>query len=105
MRGLGIIWNPTLVKVTLLEKAENQMMCYVFYFKENLEFPLFNVYGPTKTMEKVHVWSVLSEKIIFLNNKRLVVAGDFNALLDLDEKKGGLRISNKVMEDFWDFVV
>ncbi|XP_059067610.1 uncharacterized protein LOC131858395 [Cryptomeria japonica] len=30
--------------------------------------------------------------------------GDFNALLDLDEKMGGLRMSNKVMEDFREFV-
>ncbi|XP_059064893.1 uncharacterized protein LOC131856944 [Cryptomeria japonica] len=102
--GLGIVWNPTLVQVTLLEKAENWMMCNVIHVKENVEFPLINVYGPMKTMEKVHVWSVLSEKILLLNNERLVVAGDFNALLDLDEKKGGLRMSNKVMEDFRDFV-
>lgn len=33
------------------------------------------------------------------------MVGDFNALLDLDEKKGGLRMSNKIMEDFRDFVM
>ncbi|XP_059067892.1 uncharacterized protein LOC131858612 [Cryptomeria japonica] len=33
-----------------------------------------------------------------------MVAGDFNALLDIDDKEGGLRKPTKVMEDFRDFV-
>ncbi|XP_059067417.1 uncharacterized protein LOC131858252 [Cryptomeria japonica] len=72
--------------------------------KENLEFPLINVYGPTKTIAKPHVWNVLSNKIYDLRSDRIVVVRDFNALPNLDEKKGGLRMSNKVMEDFRNFV-
>lgn len=34
----------------------------------------------------------------------MLVAGDFNALLDIDEKKGGLRMTNRVMQDFKEFV-
>lgn len=47
--GLGVIWNPSQVRVTLLEKADHWMLCTVNSFKENLNFPLINVYGPTKT--------------------------------------------------------
>ncbi|XP_059073397.1 uncharacterized protein LOC131874164 [Cryptomeria japonica] len=104
-RGLGVIWNPSLVKVTLLEKVEHWMLCTVYSFKENLNFPLINVYRPTKTLEKTQVWQVLTNKISVLGNDKIVVVGDFNALLDLDEKKGGLRMSNKVMEDFREFVM
>ncbi|GLJ40786.1 hypothetical protein SUGI_0843510 [Cryptomeria japonica] len=81
------------------------MICYVYNLKENLEFPLINIYGPTKILDKSHVWYVLSNKISDLRSDRIVVVGDFNALLDLDEKKGGLRMSNKVVEDFREFVV
>lgn len=102
--GLGILLNHSLVKVTLLEKVEHWMICIVYSMKENLEFPLINVYGPTKTIDKSHVWNVLSNKIYDLGSDRIVVVGNFNALLDLDEKKGGLRMSNKVMEDICDFV-
>ncbi|XP_059068896.1 uncharacterized protein LOC131859315 [Cryptomeria japonica] len=103
--GLGVIWNPAQVKVTLMEKTEHWMICNVFSFKEELNFPLINVYGLTKTLEKYEVWQPLTKKMLEIRNDKVVVVGDFNALLDLDEKKGGLRMSNKIMEDFRDFVM
>ncbi|GLJ37747.1 hypothetical protein SUGI_0766940 [Cryptomeria japonica] len=76
-----------------------------FRFKEELNFPLINVYDPTKTSEKYEVWQALTNKLWEISNNKVVVVGDFNALLDLDEKKGGLRMSNKIMEDFREFVM
>ncbi|XP_059068246.1 uncharacterized protein LOC131858814 [Cryptomeria japonica] len=102
--GLGILWKPDSVKVNLSKKGENWMICNVYSIRENLEFPLINVYGPSKTADKTKVWNILTNKIKDLISDRVVVAGDFNALLDLDEKKGGLRMTNKVMDDFRDFV-
>ncbi|XP_057839788.1 uncharacterized protein LOC131049742 [Cryptomeria japonica] len=102
--GLGILWKPDSVKVNLFEKAENWMICNVYNIRENSKFPLINVYGPSKTVEKTKVWNILTNKIKDLMSDRVVVAGDFNALLDLDQKKGGLRMTNKVMDDFRDFV-
>ncbi|XP_059064796.1 uncharacterized protein LOC131856864 [Cryptomeria japonica] len=36
--------------------------------------------------------------------EKAIVAGDFNALLNNEEKLGGLRMNARVMEDFRDFV-
>ncbi|XP_059068290.1 uncharacterized protein LOC131858844 [Cryptomeria japonica] len=102
--GLGVMWNPSQVKLSLLEKAEHWILCTVFSFKENLNFPLINVYGPTKTLEKAQLWQVLMDKILVMDNDKIVVAGHFSALPDLREKWGGLRMPNKVMEDFREFV-
>ncbi|XP_057871172.2 uncharacterized protein LOC131077646 [Cryptomeria japonica] len=57
-----------------------------------------------KTLDKAQLWKVLTDKISVMGNDKIVVVGDFNALLDLEEKQGGLRMPNKVMEDFRDFV-
>ncbi|GLJ07914.1 hypothetical protein SUGI_0077010 [Cryptomeria japonica] len=103
--GLGDIWNPMKVRITLLEKAEHWMICSVFSFKEELNFPLINVYGPIKTLEKQETWKTLTKKMMEICNNKVVVVGDFNTLLDLDEKNGGLRMSNKIMEDFREFVM
>lgn len=48
---------------------------------------MINVYGPTKIEGKVRVWKELSERIRIIGKVWLVVAGDFNAILDLNEKK------------------
>ncbi|GLJ54075.1 hypothetical protein SUGI_1157650 [Cryptomeria japonica] len=61
--GLGVMWNPLSVKVDLVEQAHHWMICNVLSVKENLDFPLINVHGPTNTVEKQNVWKVLTEKI------------------------------------------
>ncbi|XP_059077888.1 uncharacterized protein LOC131876487 [Cryptomeria japonica] len=39
-----------------------------------------------------------------MNGSKVIAVGDFNAILDIDEKMGGLRKPTKVMEDFRDFI-
>ncbi|XP_059066286.1 uncharacterized protein LOC131857617 [Cryptomeria japonica] len=102
--GLGVLWNPHNIKVMELERTKNWLFGVVHSLKENVFFPLVNVYGPIKTEEKAKVWKDISDKIGSLNNDRVIVEGDFNALLDLEEKRGGLKMNNKVMEYFRDFV-
>ncbi|XP_057820171.2 uncharacterized protein LOC131033064 [Cryptomeria japonica] len=103
--GLGVMWNPHNIKMTELESLEYWLFGAVRSLRENVTFLLINVYGLIKIEEKAKVWKDITQKIDSLNNDRVSVAGDFNALLDLEEKRGGMKISNKVMEDFRDFVM
>lgn len=57
-----------------------------------------------KIEEKVKVWGEIIDHVDWLNLDIIKVAGDFNAILDIDEKLGGLRKSSKVMESFKDFI-
>lgn len=93
--GLGVLWNPHNIKVTDFQRSEYWLFGVVHSLKENMVFPLVNVYGPIKTEEKAKVWKDISIKIGSLNNDRVIIAGDFNALLDLEEKIGGLKIPTK----------
>ncbi|XP_059070555.1 uncharacterized protein LOC131860194 [Cryptomeria japonica] len=102
--GLATLWDPDKVFIKLIRKSENWIYCWVKFLKEDLEFPLFNVYGPTKTEDKLKVWTEIIEQIKTTVWEKVMVAGDFNALLDIDEKKGGLRMSKQAMQDFRDFV-
>lgn len=87
--GLGILWNPQKIKVTELEKSEHWTFGVVHSLTKNVVFPLVNVYGLTKTEEKAKVWKDILAKIASTVKDRVIVAGDFNALLPLEEKKGG----------------
>ncbi|GLJ43284.1 hypothetical protein SUGI_0898800 [Cryptomeria japonica] len=102
--GLGVLWNPHNIKVMELERIDYWLFGVVHSLKENMVFPLVNVYGPIKIEEKAKVWKDISIKIGFLNNDRVIVVGDFNSLLDLEEKRGGLKMTKKFMEDFRDFM-
>ncbi|XP_059068578.1 uncharacterized protein LOC131859072 [Cryptomeria japonica] len=94
-RGLGILWIPQKIKVTKLDKSEHSTFGVVHSLMDNVVFPLINVCGLIKTKEKVKVWKDISDKIDSTYKDRVIVAGDFNALLDLEEKKGGLLMYNK----------
>lgn len=45
--GLGIIWNPQKVNLSIINKASNWMSCSVSSLKNQVSFILINIYGPT----------------------------------------------------------
>lgn len=47
-------------------------------------------------VKKVKVWEELNKDISSTNNGKFIIGGDFNALLDLSEKSGGI---NKIKKD------
>ncbi|XP_057850256.2 uncharacterized protein LOC131060857 [Cryptomeria japonica] len=102
--GLGIMWNPSNVSVAPIISNEFWMACSISGIGTNLCFPLFNIYGLTKTMDKFRVWQEVTNQVAQLELDKVIIVGDFNALLDIDEKEGGLRKSTKGMDDFRDFV-
>lgn len=62
----------------------------VFDLGLNCSFILFNVYGPIKIEEKALVWSLILEFMRMFPKERIIAGGDFNAILDLSEKRGGV---------------
>ncbi|XP_059073464.1 uncharacterized protein LOC131874214 [Cryptomeria japonica] len=98
--GLGIMWNASKVDVQSIASFDHWMACIIVCKQSNISYPLFNIYGPNRTEEKLKVFNQASQ----LDTGEVIVAGDFNALLDIDEKVGGLRKPTKVMEDFQEFV-
>ncbi|XP_059067754.1 uncharacterized protein LOC131858517 [Cryptomeria japonica] len=53
--------------------------------------------------DKLRIWTEIHEQLISLEKEKAVLAGDFNAILDIDDKEGGLRKSTRVMEDVREF--
>ncbi|GLJ39721.1 hypothetical protein SUGI_0811990 [Cryptomeria japonica] len=75
--GLGIIWSPMNVKISLVGDDKYWQHCSVTILGRNENFNLFNV---------------------------CVVAGDFNAILFGIEKSGGIQRTGTSQKDFLDFV-
>lgn len=101
--GLGLLWNPSLIEVNPITSYDHWMACVIHYKRTNIHFPLFNVYGPIKPEEKLKVWIEITLQVNLLEVDKVIMVGDFNAILDIDDKEGGLRKSTKVMDDFSGF--
>ncbi|XP_059076685.1 uncharacterized protein LOC131875959 [Cryptomeria japonica] len=102
--GLGLMWNPACVEVNPIASCNNWMACIIHHKTTNLNFPLFNIYGPIRTEEKLKAWTEITDQARLLDLDKTIMVGDFNAILDIDEKEGGLKKSTKVIDDFRDFL-
>ncbi|GLJ43405.1 hypothetical protein SUGI_0901920 [Cryptomeria japonica] len=69
-----------------------------------MELELWNIYGPNQSWEKTLLWVEVSQAAAVNGNKKLIIGGDFNVILDLSEKSGGTKKITNDMLNFRNFV-
>lgn len=89
--GLGIIWNPKKVTLTYLVNNNNWLCASIQSLKSDTQFILINVYGPNNIIGKKIVWAKLSTVISKFKDSPIILGGDFNTILSLNEKVGGIQ--------------
>ena len=98
-KGVAIMTRPGLdIKITVeKEDKEGRYLICKMYFEEET-FVLVNVYAPNKLNEKKVFLVKLSEildKMEFQGDEKLICAGDWNTILDINlDKSGGTAVSN-----------
>lgn len=102
--GLGVLWKSKSYQISIIFSHHYLMVCRVVRLEDHFDFPLLNVYGPIRTEDKKELWNEIKNQMENVGLERIIMAGDFNALLELDDKEGGLRKSTQVMEDFRIFI-
>ncbi|GLJ31647.1 hypothetical protein SUGI_0635780 [Cryptomeria japonica] len=102
--GLGLLRKLASIGVECLKRGRNYLSCLVHNKCKNFDFKLWNVYGPTQSEEKMNLWEEIYQSLLASINKKIIMGGDFNAILDLMEKNGGASKITKDMLDFRDFV-
>lgn len=98
--GLGMIWNPRKVNLNIINKNPSWISSRVISLKNNLEFLLINIYGPTPTLEKIKVWQEISDFLSNHSDITVVIGGDFNAIMSMEEKYGGSQITSQITKEF-----
>ena len=98
--GLGLIWNPRRVDIHCLEFSNNWICARVQNLKSDLKFILINIYGPISHLGKKIVWDELSSIFHNYKDNPILVGGDFNTILNLEEKVGGSKHLSHSSSDF-----
>lgn len=88
--GLGMIWNPRKVILNILISNQSWLCSRVNRIKTNLQFLLININSPTSNSDKKNLWDEINNFINNHNNEHIFLGGDFNTILNIDEKFGGI---------------
>lgn len=72
--------------------------------KFDLHFWLINIYDPTSMLDMKNLWDELTRKISLNHSEKIILAGDFNAITSLSEKRGGVCPPSRVISDFSQFI-
>lgn len=103
--GLGILWKAAEVSVDVIYSSSNWMAAKAYDIELNCHLLIINIYGPIKTEDKASLWDfVLSFSRPHLKEK-LIIGGDFNAILDISEKIGGVKIVSQARSTRKKFIV
>lgn len=89
--GLGITWNSRKVAIKYMKNNNNWLCTCVQSLKSNTKFILINVYGLNDMIRKKIVWDELSIVISEFKDSPIILGGDFNTIISLDEKVGGIQ--------------
>jgi hypothetical protein len=97
--GILTLWKPQLLILIAAEETRHTLMVRMQIIG-NMEVILCtNVYGPQVSEEKRRMIRDLEDLKTLSNNLQWILAGDFNIITLLAEKKGGTRRLDRDVEE------
>ena len=86
---MAILWRPNILEVTTIHVNTNWQWVRVKVKHLHNTFSVFNVYDPNNTAQKKALWQSIEEDLKALGKEVAILGGDFNAILNPADKKGG----------------
>ena len=87
--GMAILWRSYTLEITDFSLDTYWQWIKVNVKQSHCSFLVFNIYGPNNNAQKRILWQTLSTKVQDLDNDVAILEGDFNAILNPGDKKGG----------------
>jgi exonuclease III len=102
--GILTLWNPQSVNLLAAEATRHTLSVNMQIIGNTTEILCTNVYGPQVMEEKRRMLLDLENLKDRTNNLHWILAGDFNIITTLAEKKGGTRRLDRDAEEFSAFI-
>ncbi|XP_059073785.1 uncharacterized protein LOC131874424 [Cryptomeria japonica] len=102
--GLAIMWNDSLVDVTIMRQGNWWQWVRVFSKQFYMHVYMINVYGANNTILKRQLWTDLSECLKQDTENIFIIGGDFNGLVRPLDKMGGVGWNRQSNNDFNSFI-
>ncbi|XP_059654907.1 uncharacterized protein LOC132301687 [Cornus florida] len=92
-------WNPVLFNVVLLKEDSQIMLLHVKHIMSGTIVYVSAVYAANKAADRMELWSSLRAHETTIAGP-WIASGDWNMVMANHEKKGGKRVSQKLLEEY-----
>ena len=91
MGGILTVWDHQRLGILDVEASRNYLLMVIQHLGDKEIYMITNVYGPKKLEDKLKLLTSLEELRERHPNMPWILAGNFNMIKSLTEKKGGTR--------------
>jgi hypothetical protein len=102
--GILTLWSPQVLSLIAVEATRHTLTLRMQIIGNIEEILCTNVYGPHVSEEKRGMIRDLEDLKTRFNNLQWILAGDFNVITSLVEKKGGTRRLDRDVKEFPKFI-
>ncbi|XP_058741211.1 uncharacterized protein LOC131613570 [Vicia villosa] len=88
--GILVVWNKNMLSIKNTEVLEHAPWLEGEWGVENISVTIVVVYAPCDRRKKFVLWNELLSKINRKRDDRICLIGDFNAIRDVSERRGGI---------------
>jgi exonuclease III len=89
--GLAILWNPANITISKPFTTFITITAHYLIMGTNQEGAITNVYGPQGNQDKDKFMERLKLIKSLITTLNWIISGDFNMILTLEEKSGGIK--------------
>lgn len=97
---IWVCWNPEDVDVTVLNQSDQIMHCQVRAIAYNWSCLVSIVYGENSSVQRESLWNDIVSQASVVRGNPLMIAGDFNAIRNHNDRVGGSSDWPIWMDDF-----
>ena len=102
--SISIIWNHMQVSISHFDSTSHSLAAFFHILGTTIRGHLINTYGPQPPTLKIKLIQYLDWFVQNHSDSPILIGGDFNMILNLEEKKGGMRSLSKEDQTFKDFM-
>eukprot|EP00253_Pinus_taeda_P004771 PITA_04771 len=103
--GIATFWNSVIYDLIQEKSSPHWLFTQLLHKDSGQQVSLFNVYAPVMPSKKKICWNALQYFLSDQNPENIIIAGDLNVTLALDEKKGGYNVRDPAREWVEDIMI
>eukprot|EP00253_Pinus_taeda_P032784 PITA_32784 len=103
--GIATFWNNVIYDLIQEKSSPHWLFTQLLHKDSGQHVSLFNIYAPVMPSEKKICWNSLQYFLSEKNPENMIIAGDLNVTLALDEKKGGSNVRDLAREWVEDIMI